>query len=48
MSEECATVHRIAGNLPRHGFPFDESLIPSNGIYVLLRKERWDMIRIEL
>ncbi len=38
MSKECADVHRIAGNLPRHGFPSDESLIPSNGIYVLFQK----------
>ena len=38
MSKACAAIHRIAGNLPRHDFPFDESLIPLNGIYVLFQK----------
>jgi len=38
MSRECANIHRIICNLPRHYFPFDESLIPLNGIYVLFQK----------
>lgn len=38
MSKECADVHRITANLARHVFPFDESLIPLNGIYMLFQK----------
>ena len=39
MSEECATVHRMSGNLERHRFPFDETRIPLNGIYLLFERD---------
>ena len=38
MSSECASVHRLINELERHRFPFDESKIPLNGIYVLFQK----------
>ncbi|MFO7884010.1 MAG: hypothetical protein R6U68_04240 [Desulfobacteraceae bacterium] len=38
MSTECETVHNLAWELKRHGFPFDESKIPLNGIYLLFQK----------
>ena len=38
MSKECAAIHRITIKLERHSFPFDKSLIPLNGIYVLFQK----------
>jgi len=36
--EECAAIHRLANELERHYFPFNESAIPKNGIYVLFQK----------
>ena len=38
MSETCAKLHRIAHGLPRLCFPFDRSLIPRNGIYLLFEQ----------
>ncbi len=38
MSHECSVVHRLAGDLKRHRFPFDDSAIPLNGIYVLFQE----------
>lgn len=38
MSAECETIHKLAWELERHGFPFDESKIPLNGIYLLFQK----------
>lgn len=38
MSIECKAIHEIANELERHNFPFDESRIPRNGIYVLFQK----------
>lgn len=35
MSKECEAVHILARNLERHSFPFSESRIPLNGIYIL-------------
>ena len=37
MSFECRTIHKLAWELERHEFPFDESKIPLNGIYVLFQ-----------
>lgn len=37
MSAECETIHKLASELERFGFPFDESKIPLNGIYILLQ-----------
>lgn len=34
----CERLHKIFNGLKRHRFPFDESLIPKNGIYVLFEK----------
>jgi hypothetical protein len=31
----CERLHKIFNALKRHRFPFDESLVPKNGIYVL-------------
>ena len=33
--EVCPELHRILERLPHHHFPFDDALIPLNGIYVL-------------
>lgn len=38
MSKECETIHVLARNLERHNFPFSDSHIPSNGIYILFEK----------
>jgi hypothetical protein len=34
----CAAFHEFCRSLPRHHFPYDESLIPKNGIYILFEK----------
>jgi hypothetical protein len=36
--EICDKLHHIFKNLTRYQFPFNESLIPNNGIYVLFEK----------
>lgn len=38
MSDECQKIHELVGNLKRHKFPFDNSEIPQNGIYLLFEK----------
>lgn len=38
MSKECASVHKQVNELERHSFPFEDSRIPLNGIYVLFQK----------
>lgn len=38
MSKECEILHHIVCSMERHHFPFDESTIPQNGIYVLLEE----------
>jgi hypothetical protein len=38
MSNECASIHRLANELERHSFPFDETTIPLSGIYFLFQK----------
>jgi len=38
MSKECEAIHVLARNLGRHNFPFSESDIPLNGIYILFEK----------
>lgn len=40
MSKECEKIHGLAQDLERHGFPFDESTIPANGIYILFEKRQ--------
>jgi hypothetical protein len=38
LSAECEAIHKLAWELERYGFPFDESKIPLNGIYILFQK----------
>jgi len=38
MSETCDTLHRWFNEMERHRFPFDESRIPSDGIYALFER----------
>jgi hypothetical protein len=38
MSDLCAVLHKIAWKKKRMGFPFDQSEIPLNGIYLLFEK----------
>jgi len=38
MSKECAFLHQVVCSLKRYHFPFDESAIPQDGIYVLFQK----------
>ncbi len=38
MSKECNIIHKLTEKLERHSFPFDESNIPLNGIYILFQK----------
>ncbi|PKO04039.1 MAG: hypothetical protein CVU41_19085 [Chloroflexi bacterium HGW-Chloroflexi-3] len=35
MIEVCPELHRILDHLPHNHFPFDDALIPLNGIYIL-------------
>lgn len=35
MSKECESLHHLANKLVRYNFPFNESKIPLNGIYIL-------------
>ncbi|OZQ59284.1 hypothetical protein CA600_29880 [Paenibacillus sp. VTT E-133280] len=35
MSQHCTDLHRIAYGLTRHRFPFEDSVIPRNGVYIL-------------
>jgi len=38
MSNECRAVHNLTKQLERHSFPFKDSVIPKNGIYVLFQQ----------
>lgn len=38
MSKECEILHEIVCSMKRHHFPFDESVIPQDGIYVLFEE----------
>lgn len=38
MNNKCASIHRLANELERHSFPFEESKIPFDGIYILFQK----------
>ncbi|OEF98819.1 hypothetical protein BHF71_10325 [Vulcanibacillus modesticaldus] len=38
MNKRCADLHYIFNNLNRFYFPFNEQLIPQNGIYILFEK----------
>lgn len=38
MSEVCLNLHQWANSLPVHRFPYDEKIIPTNGIYILFQK----------
>jgi len=40
-SEICEQLHSLFNRLPRYQFPFDESTIPRNGIYILFEKEEY-------
>ena len=35
MIEVCPELHRLLDHLPHNHFPFDDALIPLNGIYIL-------------
>lgn len=39
MSHLCAELHRIVNELPRFHFPFNDKLIPKNGIYIVFEKD---------
>lgn len=38
MINECRAVHNLTNELERHSFPFNDSIIPKNGIYVLFQQ----------
>ncbi|MDR2544516.1 MAG: hypothetical protein LBD03_03055 [Methanobrevibacter sp.] len=38
VEEYCKRVHEYFNGLEKHCFPFDESKIPKNGLYVLFEK----------
>ena len=38
MSEICHRIHVLFSKLPELEFPFDSSMIPRNGIYILFEK----------
>ncbi len=37
-NDNCKALHEWARALPRHTFPFDEAMIPKNGLYLLFEK----------
>ena len=39
MEKLCKKIHILTNKLPTHSFPFDESKIPKNGIYILFEKK---------
>lgn len=41
MSKECEKLHKIFNRMKRFKFPFDESKIPTNGIYILFEKNEF-------
>lgn len=38
MSEICTQLHQLVNQVPHHFFPYDEDIIPANGIYVVFEK----------
>jgi len=38
MSEICTQLHHLVNQVPHHFFPYDEHIIPVNGIYVVFEK----------
>jgi len=38
LSLKCEKIHKLVNNLQRHTFPFDDSAIPSDGVYILFQK----------
>lgn len=38
MTNVCDRLHRLCNSLPRQRFPFDESRVPENGIYILFEQ----------
>lgn len=38
MSVKCEKIHKLVNSLKRHTFPFDDSAIPSDGVYILFQK----------
>ncbi len=38
MNERCKQIHILFNNTKKHSFPFNESEIPKNGIYILFEK----------
>jgi len=38
MTNECEALHNLFRRLEKYSFPFDESKIPSNGIYILFEE----------
>ncbi|GAA5819310.1 MAG: conserved hypothetical protein [Methanobrevibacter sp. CfCl-M3] len=41
MEKYCKRVHEYFNNLEKHDFPFNESKIPKNGLYVLFEKNEY-------
>jgi hypothetical protein len=41
MSKECEFLHELVSSLKRHHFPFDESAIPQDGIYILFEESEF-------
>ena len=38
MSVKCEKIHKLVNSLKRHAFPFADSAIPSDGVYILFQK----------
>ena len=38
MSKICGPLHKLFNSMERFVFPFDEAILPSNGIYILFEK----------
>ena len=38
MSKKCNKLHKLFNNMKIYSFPFNEELIPKNGIYILFEK----------
>lgn len=48
MSQHCRELHEIVNKMTRHHFPFEEKMIPKNGVYLLFERGNTGMTQIGL
>lgn len=48
MSQHCCELHGIVNKMNRHHFPFEDNLIPRNGVFLLFETGNMGMTQIGL